>query len=75
MHVITCNVDGIMCLIVDCNAEVIRLLVFGGSIIVGHHQRTFKITHVSCSETSHYIQGVSGGIVNVLGGGSMDYSE
>ena len=22
-----------------------------------------------------YIQGVSGGIVNVLGGGSMDYSE
>ena len=23
----------------------------------------------------HDIQGVSGGIVNVLGGGSMDYSE
>jgi len=22
-----------------------------------------------------YIQGVSGGIVNILGGGSMDYSE
>jgi hypothetical protein len=24
---------------------------------------------------SNYIQGVSGGIVNILGGGSMDYSE
>jgi hypothetical protein len=24
---------------------------------------------------SVYIQGVSGGIVNILGGGSMDYSE
>jgi hypothetical protein len=24
---------------------------------------------------SLYIQGVSGGIVNILGGGSMDYSE
>jgi len=23
----------------------------------------------------HYIQGVSGGIVNILGGGSMAYSE
>jgi hypothetical protein len=24
---------------------------------------------------SRYIQGVAGGIVNILGGGSMDYSE
>jgi len=24
---------------------------------------------------NRYIQGVSGGIVNILGGGSMDYSE
>ena len=64
-----------MCLIVDCKGKVIRLLVFGDSIIVGHHQRTFKITHVPCSETSHYTQCVSGGMVNILGGGSMDYSE
>ena len=25
--------------------------------------------------TLYYIQGVSGGIVNIIGGGSMDYSE
>jgi len=75
MHVITCSIDGKMGLIVDCNAKAIRLLVFGGSIIVGHHQRKFKITHVPCSETSRHIQGVSGGIVNILGGGSMNYSD
>jgi hypothetical protein len=44
-----------VCLIVDCNAEVIRLLFFSDSIIVGHYQRTFKIAHVPCSVTSHHI--------------------
>jgi len=28
-----------------------------------------------CMRIYIYIQGVSGGIVNILGGGSMDYSE
>ena len=28
-----------------------------------------------CIYVCVYIQGVSGGIVNILGGGSMDYSE
>jgi len=27
------------------------------------------------AEHTSHIQGVSGGIVNILGGGSMDYSE
>jgi hypothetical protein len=28
-----------------------------------------------CTNIKNIIQGVSGGIVNILGGGSMDYSE
>jgi hypothetical protein len=31
--------------------------------------------HCFMHELYYYIQGVSGGIVNILGGGSMDYSE
>ena len=31
--------------------------------------------NVSHMLVTRYIQGVSGGIVNILGGGSMDYSE
>ena len=36
---------------------------------------TLKMKEASSSETSVTIHGVSGGIVNILGGGSVDYSE
>jgi len=32
-------------------------------------------THATPLNVKFYIQGVSGGIVNTLGGSSMDYSE
>ena len=32
-------------------------------------------TELSSRKTTPYVQGVSGGIVNILGDGSMDYSE
>jgi len=35
---------------------------------------TIKYKHVVFPHTINIIQGVSGKIVNVLGGGSMDYS-
>jgi hypothetical protein len=38
------------------------------------YSKTF-IRHVNEDENLQNIQGVSGGIVNILGGGSMDYSE
>jgi len=34
-----------------------------------------EIIAVYCYDHARCIQGVSGGIVNILGGGSMDYSE
>jgi hypothetical protein len=34
-----------------------------------------QMTEFISSTTSVHIQGVSGGIVNILGGGSIDYSE
>jgi hypothetical protein len=34
-----------------------------------------SVTDITNKCTSIDIQGVSGGIVNILGGGSMDYSE
>ena len=30
---------------------------------------------LSKQKNAQYIQGISGGMVNILGGGSMDYSE
>jgi len=32
------------------------------------------VVHI-IDKNGNYIQGVSGGIVNILGGGGMDYSE
>jgi hypothetical protein len=46
-----------------------------------HYPKKKKRGHFKASDLKKalyaciYIQGVSGGIVNILGGGSMDYSE
>jgi len=39
------------------------------------HEHVSALTSPSSGNTSSCIQGVSGGIVNILGGGSMDSSE
>jgi len=40
-----------------------------------HTHHTHTHTHTTHTHTHIHTQGVSGGIVNILGGGSMDYSE
>jgi hypothetical protein len=41
-----------------------------------HEKEVHKVDSLNLSSDLHNgIQGVSGGIVNILGGGSMDFSE
>ena len=44
-----------------------------GTLTAGVHG--IKVKHHKSSTASNNIEGVSGGIENILGGGSMDYSE
>ena len=50
-------------------------LVDDTSEVESHYRAEINSPTFSCVRISLYTQGVSGGIVNILGGGSMDYSE
>ena len=41
-----------------------------GTAVIKMRDKFLKISYIKFSE---YLQGVSGGIVNILGGGSMEY--